>query len=31
VLHWLYFNGDQSKQFVHALRRTWYKPFLWKT
>jgi low temperature requirement protein LtrA len=30
MLHWLYFNGDQSKQFVHALRRTWYKPFLWK-
>jgi low temperature requirement protein LtrA len=30
VLHWLYFNGDQSKQFVHALRRTWYKPFIWK-
>lgn len=30
VLHWLYFNGDQSKMFVHALRRTWYKPILWR-
>jgi low temperature requirement protein LtrA len=30
VLHWLYFNGDQSKQFVHALRRTWWKPILWQ-
>lgn len=31
VLHWLYFNGDQSKRFVHALRRTWWKPVLWQT
>jgi low temperature requirement protein LtrA len=30
ILHWIYFNGDQSKSFVHAVRRTWWKPFLWK-
>jgi low temperature requirement protein LtrA len=30
VLHWIYFNGDQTKTFVHAVRRTWWKPFLWK-
>lgn len=30
ILHWLYFNGDHSKQFVHALRRAWWKGFLWK-
>jgi low temperature requirement protein LtrA len=30
MLHWLYFNGDQSKEFVHALRRTWWKPVLWQ-
>ena len=29
ILHWIYFNGDQSKEFVHALRRTWWKPVLW--
>lgn len=31
LLHWLYFNGDQTKEYVHALRRTWWKPFLWKS
>jgi low temperature requirement protein LtrA len=30
-LHWLYFNADQSKAYVHALRRTWWKTFLWKS
>jgi len=30
ILHWIYFNGDQTKSFVHAVRRTWWKPFLWK-
>ncbi|TVY23425.1 hypothetical protein LHYA1_G008010 [Lachnellula hyalina] len=30
LLHWLYFNGDHTKQFVHALRRTWWKPVLWQ-
>lgn len=30
VLHWIYFNGDQSKEFVHALKRRWWKAFLWK-
>jgi low temperature requirement protein LtrA len=30
MLHWLYFNGDQSKEYVHALRRTWWKPVLWQ-
>ena len=30
LIHWLYFNGDQSKEFVHALRRTWWKPVLWQ-
>jgi low temperature requirement protein LtrA len=30
ILHWIYFNGDQTKTFVHAVRRTWWKPFLWK-
>jgi len=30
ILHWLYFNGDQSQSYVHAMRRTWWKPFLWK-
>jgi len=30
ILHWLYFNGDQTKEFIHAVRRTWWKPFLWK-
>lgn len=30
IIHWLYFNGDQSKDFVHALRRTWWKPVLWQ-
>ncbi|KAE8451011.1 hypothetical protein EG329_005451 [Mollisiaceae sp. DMI_Dod_QoI] len=30
ALHWLYFNGDSSKKFVHALRRTWWKPVLWQ-
>ncbi|KUJ19158.1 uncharacterized protein LY89DRAFT_683088 [Mollisia scopiformis] len=29
-IHWLYFNGDQSKVYVHALRRKWWKGFLWK-
>ncbi|CZR61497.1 uncharacterized protein PAC_11394 [Phialocephala subalpina] len=29
-IHWLYFNGDQSKVYVHALRRTWWKSFLWR-
>jgi len=31
VLHWLYFNSDQSKEYVQALRRTWWKPVLWQT
>jgi low temperature requirement protein LtrA len=30
LLHWLYFNGDRTKEFVHALRRTWWKPVLWQ-
>jgi low temperature requirement protein LtrA len=30
MIHWLYFNGDQSKEYVHALRRTWWKPVLWQ-
>lgn len=30
IIHWLYFNGDQSKEYVHALRRTWWKPVLWQ-
>lgn len=30
LIHWLYFNGDQTKDFVHALRRTWWKPVLWQ-
>jgi low temperature requirement protein LtrA len=30
ILHWLYFNGDQSKEFVHAVRRTWWKPMVWR-
>jgi low temperature requirement protein LtrA len=30
LLHWLYFNGDRTKTFVHALRRTWWKPVLWQ-
>jgi low temperature requirement protein LtrA len=30
VLHWIYFNADQSKEFVHALRRTWWKGFIWR-
>lgn len=30
LLHWLYFNGDHSKEFVHALRRAWWRGFLWK-
>lgn len=29
-LHWIYFNNDQTKSFIHAVRRTWWKPFLWK-
>jgi low temperature requirement protein LtrA len=30
LLHFFYFNGDHTKQFVHALRRTWWKPVLWQ-
>ncbi|KAF4634219.1 hypothetical protein G7Y89_g3890 [Cudoniella acicularis] len=30
VLHWLYFNGDRTKKFIHALRRTWWKPVIWQ-
>lgn len=30
MLHWLYFNGDHTKQYVHALRRTWWKPIVWQ-
>ncbi len=30
ILHWLYFNGDQTKEFIHAVRRTWWKPSMWK-
>lgn len=29
LLHWLYFNGDHTKRYIHALRRTWWKPVLW--
>jgi len=29
-LHWLYFRADSSKTFVHALRRTWWKPVFWQ-
>lgn len=28
-LHWLYFNGDQERVFVHALHRRWYIRELW--
>lgn len=31
MLHWLYFNGDHTREFIHALRRTWYKPVIWKS
>ncbi|KAH6668738.1 bacterial low temperature requirement A protein-domain-containing protein [Halenospora varia] len=31
LLHWLYFNGDRTKRFVHALKRTWWKPLLWQS
>ena len=29
VLSGLYFNGDQSRRYVHAVRRTWWRKFLW--
>ena len=30
IIHWLYFNSDQSKSYVHALKRIWWKGFLGK-
>lgn len=30
-LHWLYFNGDQSKSKIHALHRRWYIASTWQT
>jgi low temperature requirement protein LtrA len=30
VIHWLYFNGDHSKRYIHALKRTWWRPMLWQ-
>lgn len=30
MIHYLYFNGDQAKEFVHALRRTWWRGMLWQ-
>lgn len=29
VLSGFYFNGDQSRRYVHAVRRTWWRKFLW--
>lgn len=29
VLSSFYFNGDQSRRYVHAVRRTWWRKLLW--
>lgn len=29
VLNGFYFNGDQSKQYVHAVKRSWWRKNLW--
>ena len=29
VLSGFYFNGDQSRRYVHAVRRTWWRKTLW--
>ena len=29
VLSGFYFNGDQSRRYVHAVRRTWWRRLLW--
>ena len=29
VLNGFYFNGDQSKQYVHAMKRSWWRKNLW--
>ena len=29
VLSAFYFNGDQSRRYVHAVRRTWWRKALW--
>lgn len=29
VLSGFYFNGDQSRRYVHAVRRTWWRKLLW--
>ena len=29
VLSGFYFNGDQSRRYVHAVRRTWWRKMLW--
>ena len=31
VLSGFYFNGDQSRRYVHAVRRTWWRKLLWLT
>ena len=31
VLSAFYFNGDQSRKYVHAVRRTWWRRLLWLT
>ena len=31
VLSAFYFNGDQSRRYVHAVRRTWWRRLLWLT
>ena len=29
VLSGFYFNGDQSRRYVHAVRRSWWRKMLW--
>ena len=31
VLSGFYFNGDQSKRYIHAVRRTWWRNTLWQS
>lgn len=31
LIHWLYFDGDQTKEYVHALRWKFWKAVLWQT
>jgi Bacterial low temperature requirement A protein (LtrA) len=28
-LNWLYFNGDTSRHYIHAVRRSWWRQSLW--